>query len=267
MSVSTVGSSNPYSYLQWPLQSDSTGSTDTSAPSDPLQSLFKAFTGQGSGDPLISALGSGGSDASSSGGPQFSPDVMQALLSVQGDQSGTTSAPQASPLFAKFDADDNGQISQSEFEKAMGPGANQSTADALFNKIDANGGGSISTDEMKLAIQKAHGGGGHHHHHHVEQADQSQQGSDPLQALLTGAGADGTTSQSTTNSDGSTTTTTISYTDGTKMEMTTPAALADGNSNADSNSANPNAFNFGALLKQFFALQAQLAAPTTNLSV
>jgi EF-hand domain pair len=266
MSVSNVGSSNPYSYLQWPLQSDGTGSPDTSAPSDPLQSLFNAFTGQGSGDPLISALGSGGSDTSFSGGPQFSSDVMQALLSVQGDQSGTTSAPQESPLFAKFDADGNGQISQSEFEKAMGQGANQSTADALFNKIDANGDGSISQDEMKSAIQKAHGGGGHHHHHHVQQADQSQQSSDPLQALLSGAGADGTTSQSTTNSDGSTTTT-ISYTDGTKMEMTTPAASADGNANTDSNSANPNAFNFGALLKQFFALQAQLAAPTTNLSV
>ena len=264
MSVSSVGSSNPYSYLQWPLQSDSTDATDPSAPSDPLQSLYNAFTGQGSGDPLISALGSDGGDPSSSGGLQFSPDVMQALFSVQSDQSGASTPPE-SPLFAKFDTNSNGQISQSEFENAMGPGTNQSTADALFNKIDANGDGAISQDELRSAIQKAHGGG-HHHHHHVQQADQSPQSSDPLQSLLSGASADGTTSQSTTNSDGSTTTT-ITYADGTKMDMTTPAALSDSNSAADPNSANPNAFNFGTLLKQFFALQAQLAPPTTNLSV
>ena len=90
-----------------------------------------------------------------------------------------------------------------------------------------------------------------------------QQGSDPLQALLSGASADGTTSQSATNADGSSTTT-ITYADGTKVEMTTPAASSDAGAAA---SSNPEAPNFANLLKQLISLQAQLAAPTTNLSV
>src|SRR4051812_12856442 len=114
MSVSSLNSSSPYSYLQWPLQSASTGPsdpTDPAAPSDPLQSLYGAMTGGSSGDPLLSALGDD-DGSSSSGIPQFSPDVMQALFSVQGNQgaSGTTE----SPLFAKFDANGDGQVSQSE---------------------------------------------------------------------------------------------------------------------------------------------------------
>jgi len=264
MSVSSLGSSNPYSHLQWPLQSDSADPNDPTAPSDPLQSLYGAFTGSSSDDPLLSALGQDDGSSPSLGVPQFSPDVMQALLSVQGDQ-GSSNAPPKSPLFAKLDTNGDGQISQSEFEAAIGPGADQSKVDALFDKIDANGDGSISQDEMRSAIQKAHGGG-HHHHHHVQDADQSQQSSDPLQALLSGSSADGATSQSATNADGSTTTT-ITYTDGTKVEMTTPAAAADGGSDAGASPTNPNALNFGNLLKQLINLQAQLAAPTINLSL
>lgn len=263
MSVSSVNSSNPYSYLQWPLQSDGASSGDPAAPSDPLQSLYGAFTGGGGGDPLLSALGSGDGSSSSAGLPQFSADVMQALFSVQGGQGSTGTTE--SPLFAKFDANGDGQISQSEFENAIGSGADQSKVDALLNKIDANGDGSISQDEMHSAIQKAHGG--HHHHHPVEDADQSRQNSDPLQSLLSGASADGTTSQSAPNSDGSTTTT-ITYADGTKVAMTTPAvATTDGDQNAGSPSFNPNAFSLGNLLKQLIGLQAQLAPATTSLSV
>ncbi len=133
----------------------------------------------------------------------------------------------------------------------------------LFSKIDTNGDGSISQDEMQSAMQKAHGGGGHHHHHAGGAGGSG--GSDPLQSLLSGASADGTTSQSGTNSDGSTTTT-ITYTDGTKVEMTTPAA-ASATPARTAASTNPEAPNFANLLKQLISLQAQLAAPTTNLSV
>ena len=62
-------------------------------------------------------------------------------------------------LFGKFDTDGDGQISQSEFEKAIGPDADKAKVDALFTKIDGNGDGAVSQDEMQSAMQKAHGGG------------------------------------------------------------------------------------------------------------
>ena len=260
MSVSSLTSSNPYSSWQWSLTSDSADSSDPTSPSDALQSLYGAFTGDNSGDPLLSALGA--NDGSPFSTPQFSPDVMQTLLSVQGDQS-AAAAPET-PLFAKFDADGDGQISQSEFENAIGPGADQSQVDALFNKLDTDGDGSISQDEMHSALQKAHGG--HHHHHHAAQATDQQQQSNPLESLLSSASADGTTSQSATNADGSTTTT-LTYADGSKVEMTTPAAQTDAGTDTGPTSTDPNALNFSNLLKQLISLQAQLVAPTTNLSV
>jgi hypothetical protein len=247
MSVSSVGSTNPFSYLQKLLQPDDSDPSEASAPSDPLQSLFQAATG-------VLAAAAPDDASGSCGTSQFSPDVMKALLSVQGDQ-GSSGASKLQSLFGKFDTDGDGQISQSEFENAIGPDANKSKVDALFAKIDGNGDGSVSQDEMQSAIQKMHGG---HHHHH---ASSGSQGSDPLQALLSGASADGTTSQSATNADGSSTTT-ITYADGTKVEMTTPAA--SGNSDA---SANPETPNFANLLRQLISLQAQLAAPTMNLSI
>lgn len=261
MSVSSVNSSNPYSSLQWPLQPDDTDPTDGAQPSDPLQALFQSFSGGSSSDPLLAAIGQ---DDSSAALPsfQFSPDVMQALLSVQGApaSSGTSSSQS---LFGKFDANGDGQISQSEFENAIGPNADKSKVDELFSKLDANGDGTISQGEMQAGAQKAHGGG--HHHHHASSGSSGSQGSDPLQSLLSGTSADGTTSQSTTNADGSSTTT-VTYADGTKIEMTTPAA-ASGDTGSNAASSNPEAPNFANLLKQLISLQAQYAAPTTNLSV
>lgn len=270
MSVAAVGSANAYSF-KWPLQADSTSSSSNANPTDALQSLFDAITGgsSGSSDPLMAALGqgsgSGSSDSSGSsscGMPQFSPDTMSALLSMQSGQGGPA-AGIAQDVIAKFDANGDGQVSQSEFEQAIGSGADQSGVDALFSKLDSNGDGSVSADELQSAMQKAHGGG---HHHHVEASSDSgqQQGSDPLQALLSGASADGTSSQTSTNSDGSSTTT-ITYADGTKLEMTSPAASSDGSSNGSS--GNPNQFNLGNLLKMMVNLQSQLASPTTNVSV
>jgi EF hand domain-containing protein len=259
MSLSSVGSSNPYSYLQRLLQTDSADPSDAAAPSDPLQSLFQAFSGGNSKDPLLAAATSDDGSASSSSAPQFSPDVMKALLSVQGNQA-NAGASKLESLFGKFDTDNDGQISQSEFETAMGPDADKAKADELFSKLDGNGDGAVSPDEMQSAMQKAHGS--HHRHHHA--SSESPQGSDPLQALLSGTSADGTTSQSATNSDGSSTTI-ITYADGTKVEMTAPAASSDAAPNAAS--SNPEASNFANLLKQLISLQAQLVAPKTSMSV
>jgi len=267
MSVSSVGSSNPSAYLQRLLQPDDSDPAAAAAPSDPLQALYQAVTGGQSSDPLVSAATSSDDGlAASSGAPQFSPDVMKALLSIQGNQG--KSPGKLESLLGKFDTDGDGQISQSEFETAIGPDADRAKVDELFKKLDANGDGGVSQDELKAALQKAHGG--HHHHHSAEGAGEQgggggaggASGSDPLQALLSGAAADGTTSQSATNADGSSTTT-ITYADGTKVEMTTPAAA----SNAGVTSSNPEAPNFANLLKQLISLQAQLAAPTTSLSI
>ena len=243
--------------LQRLLQPDSADPGDeTQQPSDPLQALFQAFSGGQSSDPLVAAVGQ---DSSGAGSPQqLSSDVLKTLLSVQGQQ-GNPAAADAQSLVGKFDADGDGQISQSEFETAIGPGADQAKVDELFKKLDGNGDGSVSQDELQSALQKAHGGG-HHAHHGPRGA--GQQGGDPLQALLSGASTDGATSQSATNSDGSSTTT-VTYPDGTKIEMTTPAASAS----VGTASPNPEAQNFANLLKQLISLQAQLATPTTNLSV
>jgi len=261
MSVSSVGSSSPNPYLQRLLSPDDADPSDAAAPSDPLQALYQAVTGGQSGDPLIAAATSSDDGlAASSGAPQFSPDVMKALLSIQGNQG--KSPGKLESLLGKFDTNGDGQISQSEFETAIGPGADKTKVDELFQKLDANGDGAVSQDELKAALQKAHGG--HHHHHSAEGAGEQggASGSDPLQALLSGAAADGTTSQSATNADGSSTTT-ITYADGTKVEMTTPAAA----SNAGATSSDPEAPNFANLLKQLINLQARLAAPTTSLSI
>jgi hypothetical protein len=223
-----------------------------------LQALFQAVSGGGnSGDPLLAAIGSGDSGSGSSSSP-FSPDMMQALFSVQGDQSSAGPSTLQS-LFNQFDANGDGQISQSEFEKAIGPGVDQSKVDALFAKLDGNGDGSIDEDEMQSAVQKAHG---HHHHHHggAQGVSGSNGASDPLQSLLSGASADGTTSQTASNADGSSTTT-ITYADGTTVEMTSPAT------SADAGSSNPQAPSLANVLKQLIALQAQFAPPTTSLTV
>lgn len=261
MSLSSIGSSSPYP--QWPLQtSDGSDPSAASAPSDPLQALYQAISGGGSSDPLLAAIGDGWGTTPP---PPLSPQMMQALLTAQGSQAGSASSALQS-LFGQFDADGNGQVSQSEFENAIGPNADKSKVDALFAKIDSNGDGSISTDEMQSAMQKAHGGG--HHHHHgggMQAAGGGKGGGDPLQALMSGASADGTTSQTATNADGSTSTT-ITYADGTKVEMTTPAADAGG-----TQSSAPQSPNLANLLKQLISLQAQFAsqftAPTTNLTV
>jgi Ca2+-binding EF-hand superfamily protein len=260
MSVSSVGSSSPNAYLQRLLRPDDADPSDGAAPSDPLQALFQAITGGKSSnpkDPKIAAATSDDGSSASCGAPQFSPDVMKALLSVQGNQG--KSPGKLESLLGKFDTDGDGKISQTEFETAIGPDADKAKVDELFKKLDGNGDDAVGQNELKAAVQKARG---HHHHHSVQGAGQ-QGGGDPFQALLSGSAADGTTSQSATNVDGSSTTT-ITYADGTKVAMTTPAAASTA---AAASSTNPEGPNFANLLKQLISLQAQLVAPTTSMSV
>ena len=122
-----------------------------------------------------------------SGFTQISPATMSALLAAQ-DQSataGSTSAPSSTSaptsrsaalqdLFSQIDGNGDGQISQSEFENALGAGGtNIANADSVFNKLDANGDGSVSMDELSSALKGAGGKGGHQPHHHVADSDGS----------------------------------------------------------------------------------------------
>jgi hypothetical protein len=223
--------------------------------------LFGAFPGASPSDQTASAAAPASGLAAPCSFPQLSPDAMSALLSAQGGQS-AAGASGLQSLIGKFDANSDGQISQSEFENAIGPNADKSNVDALFNKLDANGDGSIDQGEMQSALQKAHGGG-HHHHHHAAQGA-AQQGSDPLQQLLAGTTADGRTSQSSSNADGSTSTT-ITYADGSKVEMTLPAAAsASGSDSATSGQSGPSPSN---ILERLINLQASLFSTNTNMSL
>jgi hypothetical protein len=49
--------------------------------------------------------------------------------------------------------------------------------------------------------------------------------------------------------------------------MTTPAASGDGSAGSDTVPANPNAFDFGMLLKYMVSLQAKLTPPSADVSV
>ncbi|GIQ78522.1 hypothetical protein BraRD5C2_69730 [Bradyrhizobium sp. RD5-C2] len=203
---------------------------------------------------------------------------MSALLDAQ-SQSQTTASTSAIPtsrsdalkdLFSQIDADGNGQITKSEFEKALGAGGtNTAQADDVFSKLDTNGDGSVSLDEMSQALQ-GHKGGGHHHHHAAGGATDGSgassgadgSSSDPLMQALNGA-----TSASVTNSDGSTTTT-MTYADGSKVSMTSPAA-ASTTSSATSSSAGSNATSSYNFIEQLIQRQSQAisAQASSSLSV
>jgi hypothetical protein len=258
--MSVGASSNAMSYLQSLLQQGKAGAGKTAGAADPLSMLMQATSEDGS------SPNQGGSAATSSGTaantncPPFGSDTMAALISMQGQ---ATNSQSPSPLFAKLDADSDGQISKSEFMNAANKaGADSSIADAVFAKIDANGDGSVSQSELA----KVDHGGGHHHHMHAGGGGGAGGGSGQggLDALLSSAGADGATTQTSTNADGSTTTT-ISYADGTKIDVTTPAKAASsdaapdgksGNAGGDKNSAN--------LLEQLIKLQSQIVTAATS---
>lgn len=258
MSVASLNSTNPFSYLQSILQQGA----DASGVSDPLASLFAAFTADGTANPPATA----GATTPTNGGvtSPFSPATLSALIALQGQQSSPGTDPSLASVFAKFDTDGNGQISQSEFESAIGANADTGKVDALFKKIDGNGDGAISQSEFAAAAQKAHG---HHHHMHGGLAD-----------ILSSTDATGATTKTTNNGDGSTTTT-ITYTDGTSIAMTTPPASSGsaaggtsaGQGQTDATSSNDSSSGNQNLLAQLVQLQAewlaQSAANTMGLSI
>jgi len=100
--------------------------------------------------------------APAAGGIQIAPDTMTALLNAQG-QSSAQIMPAVSPpdplkdLFSQLDADGDGQISEAEFENALGAGGtNPARADDVFSKLDQNSDGSVSLDEMTSALKAGH---------------------------------------------------------------------------------------------------------------
>ncbi|SHL62825.1 EF-hand domain pair [Bradyrhizobium lablabi] len=226
-----------------------------------------------------STAASGTSTSPASGGSglsQLSPTTLSALLAAQSQSSSatTTSAPTdpsaaLKDLFSQLDTNGDGQISKSEFEKALGAGGtNLAQADDVFNKLDKNGDGSVSLDELKSALQGSGGKGGHHHHHVAgsdgsgdasgasgtgNSSGTSGSNSDPLLQALAGA-----SSTSVTNSDGSTTTS-LTYADGTKVTMTSPAA-------STSSSSATSSYN---IIEQMIQREAQAisSGATASLSV
>ena len=240
MSMSAgASSSNALSYLQQLLQQGTAGAgkAKTAQATDPLSMLMQEISGGGTPPGQTSATSANAATGPSC--PPFSPNTMSALLSAQGQQS--AGGPDAK-LFAKLDTDGDGQIGKDEFSAAASKaGADSSVADAVFNQIDANSDGSVTQDELTQADKASRP----HHHHHVHGGAQGAGGAqDPLEAMVSSAGASGATTKTSTNADGSTTTT-ISYADGSKIDLTSPAA---------SGSASASKSN---LLEQLIKLQAQ----------
>lgn len=274
MSMSVgASSSSALSYLQQLLQQGTAGATNAASGSDPLSMLMQEISGDNSSSGQTSPAASS-TAASGSSVPPFGQDMMSQLISLQSQQTGSSSGTQSpeQAFFSKLDSNGDGQISQSEFENAASKvGVSTSTADAVFAKIDANSDGSVSQSELTKAD---HGGG--HHHHHVEggggSSDSAQggasSGQSTLDSLMSSTGADGATTQSSTNADGSVTTT-ISYADGSKVDMTTPAASSGG---SDASGGNASGGNTGSsstsnLLEQLIKLQSQvLSAATSTMS-
>ena len=259
MSMSVGASSNALSYLQQLLQQGTSGASSAASATDPLSILMQSISGASAATDQASSTNAA-AGACSSAVPPFGTSTMAALISLQGQSASGLTAQSPSQLFSKIDTDGDGKISQSEFENALtGAGASKADADALFAKLDANSDGSVTQSEMP----GAKGAHGHHHHGHggggsSAAGDSSSQ--NPLDALLSGAGADGATTQSSANADGSTTTT-ISYADGTKIDMTSPAAQAG---NATSGSGSATQANAGNLLEQLIKMQSQILSVATS---
>ena len=194
------------------------------------------------------ATSAGGPSGGGPGGVQISPQTMSALIAAQ-SQSGASNTAPTDPsqalqdLFSQIDADGDGAVSKQEFENALGAGGtNLAAADDVFSKLDSNGDGSVSIDELKQALQGAGHHGGHHHHMHAGGAGDAGGASgtdptssnDPLLAALAGASA-----TTVSNGDGSTTTS-ITYADGSKVSLTTPAASTSSSSPSSSATSSYN---------------------------
>jgi hypothetical protein len=259
MSVGASSSTNALAYLQQLLQQGTAGAGSTGA-ADPLAELMQTLSGSGSGsDPLTSSSGDTAAGSGASGCQSFGSDMMSQLLSLQSQQTQGQNGPEQA-FFSKLDTDGDGKISKTEFEDAASKaGADSSVADAVFDKIDGDSDGSVSQSELA----KADHPGGHHHVHGGGGGGGEGGG---LDALMSGAGADGATTKTTTNADGSTTTS-ITYADGSSIDMNTPATAttsaststsSDGSS-TDSSSSNTSSNKTSLnLIEQLIKMQSQM---------
>jgi hypothetical protein len=269
MSVSSLNSSaNAYAYLQSLLQQGAASGGNAANSNDPVSELLADFYPNGANGPPNTA-GTSTSPAGNCDCPQFGTDTMATLISTQAGQSNASDGSQSpiQSLFAQFDGNSDGQISQSEFENAFGPNADMTKVDGLFNALDANGDGGVSLDELTSAVQQSQAQHAHHRHHHMHHADGgdgSQPGAQPGGAQPSGGLADllsatdiaGATSQTLQNSDGSSTTT-ITYADGSTVSITSPAGSSE---TAQGSGASPPAGSSADLLQQLIRLQAQIVA-------
>jgi hypothetical protein len=266
MSVGASSSTNALAYLQQLLQQGTAGAGSTGA-ADPLAELMQTLSGSGSGsDPLTSPSGDTAAGSGSSALPPFGAGTMAQLLSLQGQQAQGQNGPEQA-FFSKLDTDGDGKISKTEFEDAASKaGADSSVADAVFDKIDGNSDGSVSQGEL---VKADHGG-----HHHVHGGGGGGEGGG-LDALMSGAGADGATTKTMTNADGSTTTS-ITYADGTSIDLNSPAAAStsastssdNSGSGSSSGSSNKTSAN---LIAQLIKMQSQMlnamSASTSTMSM
>jgi hypothetical protein len=270
MSVSSLGaSSGAYSYLQSLLPPQSADGSQGARPADPIAQLLQAFypngaTGQSgaAADSANGATAGAGTSSPTSAvvNPQFSPDTMTAMMSVQEQYSGANPfvAAHAQALFSQLDANGDGQVSKSELESVFGSNADMSKVDGLFNALDGNGDGSVSQDELTSAVQASHA----HHHGHHHHFDSGQGGDGGIAQALMTSGTQGATADTTTSADGSSTTT-ISYADGSKVSLTSPPA-SNGSGSSDTSSSGTNDAN---LLEQLIRLQAQSLALSASQSL
>jgi Ca2+-binding EF-hand superfamily protein len=247
MSVSALGSASAYAHIRWLSQSDR-GSDAT--PADALKSLFQAIAGDSSSDQEVQGAGAddgSGKFGGSSGMPQISAATMTTLLATQSGQ-GNRAADKAKALIARFDADGDGKVSQSEYKTVIGSDIDQARVDAVFSKFDGDGDGSIGQDELQTDLEK------------------SSLGAALAFGLRKIAVSPAKSQEITTNADGTRTITTTRV-DGTKFAIRTMAASRDSSGGSDASSGNLNRFNLGSLLKSMVSLQAKFAPPTTNVSV
>ena len=180
------------------------------APPIRCRQLLAAFYPSGQNDPLTAPASAPGTNTPAAVPlrgrrrlrfqPGHDVDADLPAGTICGDPSVTS---QAQSLFSQFDANGDGQISQSEFENAFGSNADTSKVDGLFNSLDANGDGSVSQDEMTSAAQQSHAATTTTITPMAEVAGRAA-AAGALSDLLSSTDATGATAQTASNADGST---------------------------------------------------------------
>ena len=226
MSVSSVGSSNPYSYLQWPLQPDERRS-ERWRRRRPIR-FRRCFSPlSGGGIQRSAARGASARMTAPASSPALRSSARtscrrccrcRAVKAAPAPRSCNRCSASSTPMATARSRNPSSRMRSGRTPtrpRSMRCSARSTaTATARSARTRCNPPCRRRTAASSPSSRQRGGAG-------------QQGGSDPLQALLSGASADGTTSQSATNADGSTTTT-ITYADGTKVEMTTPAAPPSG---------------------------------------